>query len=345
MGYPQNVLFIGAGASFGARQSPTHKIAPPLGLELLRFLRANIDDLRNEIWASRHVGAVGILEKADGILRRQRCCESFEEYLARLDDADDRELVHRTLQIAFSDLTEIGLDIGFRSTTDSYDFLASVLQINPQDWIVISLNYDLLFEEALARNDISYDYPYFSFASGKEERKAHIRVFKPHGSINFLAHSDHNFSFGEQSADYGKPIRYYDDRHGNLRPRYPTCFAVQPGDVIHYAYQPDIHPVIANYTAGKDSDVNQPDLLDVRKKAIQVAQRAEHLLMIGVKPILDQIDDPFCAELLGLNFSRVTYVGRDAGDGDQIRRRFAHAELHLNGLDANIEFLRYMRFP
>lgn len=69
---------------------------------------------------------------------------------------------------------------------------------------------------------------------------------------------------------------------------------------LHNRLQPDdllfLDPIIANYTHGKESDLNQETLQKIRMKAIHAIQNAAEVVVWGVNPILDKLDDSFCAE-------------------------------------------------
>jgi len=152
---PQKILFIGAGASYGARDAMS--LRPPLGPDLCDWLRLNIPKLRAE---TALVDLWGTIEEAETILKNHSAVSNFEDLLSKLN-ASERHSLHRLLQIAFSDLTErhgrCDLDIGFRNTNDGYDELIKKLKIEAGLWAIVSLNYDLLIEEAL--NSITRDFP------------------------------------------------------------------------------------------------------------------------------------------------------------------------------------------
>ena len=335
-------LFIGAGASFGARLNNHGLVAPPLGADLLVFLRQNINRLSELVYRSRYGAAAYDLNTAVGILDKHSTEMNFERFLPRLDE-HEREVIHRTLQVAFSDLKPaIDIDLGFVRSEDRYDELIRTNSIQPNDWIVISLNYDLLFEDALTRIGIPFHYPVFPFALGQDAPANSLPVFKPHGSINFFAQPDIHVVSGNQPPTRVREemmTKFYKNADGRTRPHYPIAYAGMSGpeNVITRVGQNTSYPVVANYAAGKDSDVNQPDLVAIRKQAIEAACKTDCLLIVGVNPILDRKDDPFCAELLGHEFDAVTYVGFGAISGTSIRSRFPRAELYLDGFADYLE--------
>lgn len=331
----KNLLFIGAGASLGARYG--FPVRPPLGLELLDFLRRNLSQLAKTCTPTQLIICVAFLERAAEIVARAHGrAGTFEHFLPTLDP-DDREFVHRALQIVFSDLSQCGVrfDLGFESRADGYDQLVSKLRLEEGSWDVISLNYDILFEEALTRAGIEFHFPHLPFEVTKEEKAGQgVRVHKPHGSINFFAQADHQISFGGLPEHVGDPIEMYDNASGEPRPSFPIAFAGMSGapNVVHRAAESLVYPVIANYTKGKESDINGPTLAKVRKGALARAAKADRIIIIGVNPNIDADDDAFVDSLLRIPYPAVEYVGASAADGEAIKRRYRHAHSHLAGL-------------
>ena len=329
---PKNLLFIGAGASFGARTVGTDQQTPPLGIDLLHFLRTNTAELGKRVLTSSHIACSYVLQEATRILAAQITEPSFEKFLPLLEP-DQREYIHRAIQFLFSDLKpEIDLDLGFARYEDGYDQLITKAGIRPGAWAVISLNYDLLLEDALTRLGVPFYYPAFPFGVNGAAPKDSLAVYKPHGSINFFAQPDHQIRFGGL-PEIGAATTHYRNGEGGLRPNYPIVIAGMggPANVIGRVSQQNTYPVIANYTAGKDVDVNQPALVQVRREAIDAAGADSSLLMVGVNPVIDRTDDPFCAELLSLKFSSMTCVGMGLEFAELVREHFPSATIFSEG--------------
>ena len=170
-----------------------------------------------------------------------------------------------------------------------------------------------------------------------EPSEGHVRILKPHGSINFFSHPDHQFHYGEPppDEDRGLPTKYSWDENENPTPNYPIVYAAMHGaeNVLANAALGRIpSPVIANYTAGKRADVNDQTLSEVRKRALEYAKLADKIVIIGVKPIRDADDDPFVANLFSDSFRDVTYVSKGESDCAALTEIYGHATLFKDGL-------------
>ena len=253
----ERILFIGAGASYGARLNQTKQ--PPLGTQLCQWLRVVSPRFLKEI------GLIDLhseIQVAIDLLNKHPNEDNYEVLMSRLD-RDDRATLNRLLLITFSDISErrkygdlSSFDEGFRNQQDTYDRLLNTLNFKDKSWSVVSLNYDLLFEEAMRRNSISFFYPHFRF-NYKEDQSGlpGVKIYKPHGSINFFTHGDYKISHGEPSSsdDHGEPAGFFQDSKGDVTVTFPIVMAAPPGaeNVLHIANSSSIsEPVIANYTKG-----------------------------------------------------------------------------------------------
>lgn len=325
-----NILLLGAGASFGARANQQHR--PPLGKQLLQFIRKNCVAIMDrqpggsaEIHESRH-----ILEKALRICRQNRCTRSFEKLLPNLK-IEERIIIHRAVQILFSDLYPV--DIGFRSQKDLYDDLITRCFLDNNSWIVISLNYDRLFEEALDRARLKYYYPHFNFGIAAQTGTG-TPIYKPHGSINFFAKADYQYSYVAPPLAPGKSTKIVRNSKGNIAVQQPMFYSVLPGaaNVLHETFSEIPFPVIANFTYGKEGDINERELLEIRKEVLGRSTCQSRLLVVGVNPLLQPGDDPFIEELFKLPFKTVEYVDASEQAANQIGRIFPHAIVYSSGL-------------
>jgi len=327
------ILFIGAGASKGARQN--HEVTPPLGPELLQFLRKHTQRFKESATRTKLICHVHTLEEVHKVLALNPGITNFENFLPSLD-RDQRELIHFAVQIFFSDLSVYGHpeNLGFANRPDEYDRLIQKLEISGPEWIVISLNYDVLFEEALRRARIEFYYPLFSFELGVTPDPKLLAVYKPHGSINFLGQADNQVGYNAL-PELGRPTGFKTNSSGETCPHYPIVYATPGGaeNVVTYAHEGAlVSPIMANYTQGKESDTNDGTLGEVRKACLSQCKSDSEILIIGVNPILNSADDPFCSALLSLAFKRVRYVGKDSAAGKSIKQIFNNADLYLNGL-------------
>lgn len=330
------ILFIGAGATLGARAHLSTR--PPLGLELLGWLRTHSVVLQKTI---QLIDVHGIITEASKILAQHSKVSSFEEFLPLLEGHKERESIHRLLQIAFSDLTDrrfkgCTLDLGFKNQNDNYDDLIKKLEINDTDWSVVSLNYDYLFEESLRRVSKEFFYPKVPFQYTDDQTNAKgVAVFKPHGSINFFAQPHHVFSHGGQLSnhEHAMPTKF-NFINDQAIPNYPIVYAALPGadNVISRAGDAITKPIIANYTLGKAADINDSTLGGIRELVAKACLNAKEIVIIGVKPITDSNDDHVVSNILETKFSKVTYVTRGDIDAQEVLKVYPHAEVFTDGL-------------
>ena len=283
------------------------------------------------------------MAEASVILDKYSQIANFEDLLGRLQ-RDDREKLRSAIQILFSDLSirrggrKLDIDVGFCEKPDLYDELIQKLKIEPRTWKVISLNYDLLFEQAVRRAGIKFRYPNFPENIGPYiESPNELVIFKPHGSINFFAQAD-NRTFNHESTlqdDRGQITRYQIEKDGTVVPTYPIIFAGMAGaeNVLSRVASWQIcKGIMANYMFGKRIDTNSQTLLEVRRKALLTLETTNHLLVVGVRPISRPGDDDFVKEALGKSVPRFTYVAGTQDDCDAILRVHSNAEVVSAGL-------------
>lgn len=343
----RKILFIGAGASRGAREDCVQR--PPLGDDLLSWLRTQVSVLLSEIFLN---DLHSTLREGADVLKKHLDQDNYEILVSTLD-RNDRIALQRLLQVCFSDLADkkkTDTDLGFRSMADGYDALIYELDIGSGNWVIFSLNYDLLFEEALWRKNIAFQYQHFPFAVGQDQsREPGVRIYKPHGSINFFAQPDDiHVSYGEEipESDWRQPLEFSFDENGNPTPEYPTVFAGMKGtaNVLTRANSWSLEkPVMANYMKGKRPDANLRTLELVRKDALAIAYEADEIVVIGVKPVVSFEEDHFTYDLLQLNIPNLIYVTKDAADGQAVKTIHPHAEIHWNGLSKFLESTKKSR--
>ncbi len=331
----KKILFIGAGASFGARES--FSIKPPLGPELLQWLKLKSKLLENK---SSMIGQHSTILEAKNILDSSKTLTDYEQFVASLK-REDRIKLHRLIQIMFTDLNSAcpEIDLGFKEAIDLYDNLINQLKID-DTWILISLNYDILLEQAFDRSGIQYLYPCFPFTQEQDHySQPGIRIYKPHGSINFFGQANHQMRYGKDAKfdDYDDltPTKFNFKKNGEISANFPTVYAGMKGPKNVYTRASDslCHPVMANYTKGKDGDINDDTLEKIRKECIDICKQANEIIIIGVRPILDRADDPVVSEILSLKYTSLTYVVKDTTASlQEIKSIHPEASLYFEGL-------------
>lgn len=186
------LIVLGAGASFGAREEPR----PPLGAELLGYVASYLDkhdaDPLRSSPLSRDEGKHARRLVQSAIERG----ETFEAMINRIRreaeyPAYDESLRELTLAIVGAlQYERVGLrvDEAFAPKPDRYDELVSLIidaGWSKENASFLSLNYDLLLEEALKRAtpEPRADYP--------DDLTVAFdwRLYKPHGSANWCAAS------------------------------------------------------------------------------------------------------------------------------------------------------------
>lgn len=184
------VLFIGAGASHGAREG--HVVRPPLGGQLLEHVRNAYDWFAQDV---RFCELEYLLVRFQKIFENLKKEHNFEKFLASLKQ-DERMLVNKLLVLYMHDWKPLGQDFGFNDVEeDLYDKIIHELNFKGETWEVISLNYDILFEKALVRNNLGVFYDELGSACSREYGKT-VMFLKPHGSVNFFRSSQERVEWG-----------------------------------------------------------------------------------------------------------------------------------------------------
>lgn len=334
------ILVVGAGASFGARSG---SLRPVLGRDLTAYLSqwlaSNRAFFRSEpprpgtTDAFTHSGYPAHTENAslqyflDVLAANPTTRTKFEKAMNELvqrHGAFAVSLVHRLLARALTH----GVGCRFVEGVDHYDLLLKKLGLGTPASVVsaISFNYDLLLEEAAARilgqPSLSMAVDYGGLRQlGRVEAPAvgRLRVFKPHGSINwFDAHSSPGSQMNPDRpmgtlAPSGDSLDYGDE---NL-----TAVIEGSRDNVIAMLETSLGLVLAPYCHGKPAT---QALDDVRAAAMNEIKACSEscLIVIGVlAPELgDAADDPFLSSL----FSTITrhpgpklYVNPSAADCDR----------------------------
>lgn len=339
----KKVLIIGAGASVGAR-SHLH-ITPPLGLQLLTYLKNSsqllaLENNRLKLCETWHITTqvLSILNSING--------DNFEKEILKLT-SEDRDLIHRFLAIMFCDLSKDNLDLGFNAITDKYDDIANIiLSDNKSDWSIISLNYDLLFETALQRNNVA-----FHFANMPRGIKINdvdgIPIYKPHGSINFYSKPDIHVSYGKPLDTYPmESTKYQDLGSGHTSVEFPHCFAggISSKDVIMRSTDKTLSLVITNYAENKFSDFNFSALEKIRVDAVKTIEAAQQVYICGINPSITKEDDPFLFgsfQNLKANSDKLTICAYSEIDRTVYSELFPEAKIingSLNELNSNFKY-------
>jgi len=287
------VVILGAGVSHGARGGH----APPLGKDLLDYLDRYLHLVEHEATLNDS----GLPFREDGELGKLRCLlnagkehhwtyeQLIDQELRNYDPYNENlSLLNRLLVAAFSPPPVSynppipRLDHAFDMRADLYDDLIKALEgkgLDSTNLTFITLNYDLLLEQALQRAGVTFNYllPGYNRIQG-------CGFLKIHGSINWWG------NFGPfRQLQQGEPVPYdltlttLGKDYKNIRvveDPYDACIAVDTGD-----------PIIAHYAQGKPAYVNARTLAGIRREAAAECTAAAEALIIGVHPPVSPRED------------------------------------------------------
>jgi hypothetical protein len=288
------LLITGAGASFGARTNDRrHPNPPPLGKHLARYILSWIDS-----WTPSQSRLTSYLENDPSTpspelfgssLRTTRhffdlaCSIGVEEAFERLIR------INQPLGSLLPDVTTLNRVIAqalltykggpFECGQDRYDELLLRLGFPEHGVTCVTLNYDLLLEEAVARvfnvGTIAeaVAYPGVRTLHGGVTR--HVDVFKLHGSINWMR---------SPGMDSGRDIVVEGRRE----------------DTILRLKDPAYEPILGLYTGGKPAPRNQGCLESVARCTLErIRTNAfSNVLILGLH-LTPAGDDPRLDEILG----------------------------------------------
>jgi len=308
------VIIFGAGASHGARVPPS----PPLGKDLLVYLDRYLQVIEEHM----PINASGLpfrenqqLYQLRGLVenakKRRWTYEQLIEHevTERSPYNENLALLNRLVVAAFiPPRTHWNppiprLDEALSERADIYDDFLSKLKDKgcaPSNVIFVTLNYDLLLEQAIKRLGETYDY----FLPGHERNQGY-GLLKIHGSINWWGELG---PFGPLEED--KPVPSFvtltsrGPSYKTIRVEkdpYEACIAAGAGD-----------PILAHYGPGKPIFVNSPTLGEIRSRAIAECKGAIQALIIGVHPPSSPQEDETLWEMfIALKLGRVLtrYVG------------------------------------
>ena len=285
------IVILGAGASHGARDAP----APPLGKDLLDYLDRYLHFVERET----AVNPSGLPFREDKELSRLRCLlnmakehhwtyEQLIDHEVRTSNPQNENLsllnllLVAALSPASASYNLQWLDQAFSAGQDLYDGFLSQLKANgfsSKGLTFITLNYDILLEQAIRRTSGAFDY----LLPGMPRKRGHL-LLKIHGSINWWG----TFDLSRRWLD-GRDVpldiafegqgRRYKNVQVKVDP-YEACISADAGE-----------PIVAHYVRRKPAYVNAGMLAGIRKKAIAECTAAREALIIGVHPPVPPQED------------------------------------------------------
>lgn len=287
-----------------------HLCLPPLGAKLASWMCEGLDWVEGDVprkpaWASER--NLTLAKKLRRLLRgfEARGVRGYEKIVERMLEqcADDvgplTELTAVMLKPQLGNDRSTEWNPAFSNRPDRYDILFEKLQLTerPEEWAIISLNYDLLAEQALSRLEIC---PRYSFHPPAERS---VLVLKPHGSSNWQLNEAMAMQFSMSSPDTEGKDAFSRPLYAKFHVSATNPAEVQSIDVVGQRGKP-VHPqvgdstpedwsmpttVMAHYTRGKSASAGMLYLDVERRRALRVAACAEKSLIVGMA--IPSVDD------------------------------------------------------
>lgn len=317
----EKILFIGAGASYGARPEDP----PPMGDKLLQWLKDQCKSFKRQFFSNLvHPNDLQSseflkLDEIEKLLNEAHNEETYEKFIERVIKEKswiDAIKIQKFMSIAFFIPRKFEIKNCFQKKQDLYYDLMKVLKVD-HTWNIISLNYDFLLEEALQEiSDIEGKISGFQYQGFEENKINHVNIFKPHGSINF---------YGTRTIIGGlsQTLAVADANKSNMPECVENIYTLIPKLFKYRECMEEIlsefriEPVMAHYTEGKYPEWSLSTLEKIRETALNLIKPTSQITIIGVKPIFNEKDDPFVSKILNkmgtenLLDGSITYVGFD----------------------------------
>jgi hypothetical protein len=335
----EQFLILGAGASFGARFGLGDAV-PPLGSELAEYLLAWLDlnqpsparvlEMENPLSAAAPSTELWSNSAADRLrdflksARGEPHGLGFERAADRLRQRNPDLLDPLNRLVAWSML--VGDGCRFPERRDRLDELLASPGV-AQNVAVITLNYDVLLEEALHRAGRAYRYP--GVRGTRDDREA-LPLFKLHGSINWLQLFSYAASADLRTAqEMARSQPAITISGPDAGPETQREY-VPPGGRVNLILEMKHNgvarnPVLATYAPGKPVPYNYGCIDSVHTDCLAAlaANPEASGVIIGVH-LPTPGDDPRLDEVLqGIAFLRggVEYVGPGTADQESAKSR------------------------
>lgn len=324
----KNLLLIGAGASYGARINLDRRNTPPLGKDLTSFLEKKISFslINKEVRSYRGNIIFSVFQLLQ--LKYFYTCAlvnhlTYEKAVSNLiEKADPRymrllDLLNRFIVFSFSSGNKFGglFSTAFEPRRDLYSDLICKLNISPTEWVVVSLNYDSLFEQALISANKPFEYVGIKAGNHYESGAADaIKIFKIHGSINW--YGDIRGS-GRLTKSDELPYPVYEDE---------TIYCCKPAQELDEIRHSDKHPLMAHYEPKKGTFRNFQKLQSIREKCLEAATKCSAATIIGMTlPSRDDDKTVYClVNRIAQSAKTIEYVSPSKEDCDKMQKMFPH---------------------
>jgi hypothetical protein len=327
---PKKILVLGAGASLGAREG--ERVRPPAGQELARYLRSwlKANDpyktrtpvsghpsiaSRNPYYVGEALWDLPVWTEANRELRRlagqeRRLPRRGTPFEALMKDLSKAGFSKRPVLELIQRLIAYSMNFGYRNAFIEHgDLFDDLLRVWGPDAIV-TVNYDLLVEQALQRLHLRYSYLGLPGPASKPgyvspgDNGNVVPIFKLHGSVNWLAPPTGGAGASEEAARKeaearsargvkSGPLDALQGRQGTfVSPNAPT---------LRMDLEKDRNrgPIIAVYGPGKHFLQNPEDVDSHRRSCLEYlgSHRLGDVLAVGIKPATAK-DDPVLRSVL-----------------------------------------------
>jgi hypothetical protein len=260
-------ILVGAGASYGAGSILPER--PPLGNQLFLELQR----IYPRTWGTI-IGDLGDIFHDNFELGMKNIWDNFSHSISLLmQDMSEYFIQFRPLNNA-SLYCKLINDLKLKGILNSVSFT--------------SLNYDIILELSLFANGYSVNY----FQQGSEEPNE-VEVLKIHGSSNFIG----------TGIEGGKGISYSSGAvfNGGIKASFDSSEVIE-----NFLVKSGIAPVMSLYMEGKPVNVSPQILKDLQNTYQSRCSKAKTILIIGVKPI---VEDKHIWDCMKESSANVYYVG------------------------------------
>lgn len=314
---PRNILFFGAGASYGSDRIDLHKknLLPPLGNQL--FLRLRTDD-ELKYW-----------RKLPREMEDRFTNGSFEEAMEALGEIEDEKKYARARDL------ELSLFMGkYRpGPSNLYRKLAfrisHNLRTNAWSGAIITLNYECLLEESLRNENV------FPAVKGVTEYDINVElqlpddnqlleICYPHGACHFFLGQNVFVGF-EEGLIFGEK--------GGVAGNVGAGHILHPPS-IRKAVEKNYHPLIRRYQPSKRPSVNNYFMDTQIDRSKELILSSKKVTIIGVQCLVQ--NDRHIWEPLAETPGFILYV-EPLEDGQNQFRSWAKACGKIEGRDFRID--------
>ncbi len=243
---------------------------------------------------------------------------TFEQWAqSHVQNLEILKPLNRALGYVFSGFE----DVEFAEGQDFYDRLLQKLEVD-QSWIIVSLNYDSLIEDALNRMGIHFCYQgfeYGGFGTPADCGNA-VRLFKPHGSYNWRG-TQPQASANAIIAESTMSVVEMEGKQITIEDR--ALVATNRQNFLANLDNKSWQPLMATFCADKSTMTNYKKLLVHRRDCLAAVCETEQSFLIGIRPTPREVDSTTFEILKALdNAGQGVYVNPSHYDCSKLNEDF-----------------------